>query len=185
MSSLGVLLAAGESRRFGTEDKLLAPWRGRPLVATAAAAMANAGCDGLAAIVSSPAVAAVLPADFVPHRVAAGQPMAVSFRPAVALAEASGATRLLICLGDMPGIEVGLLERLLAAPGSAACLCDGIRLPPMALARADFTAASAAAEGDRGARRFLAALPATALIPIAAAVARDIDTPDDLSGSLS
>ena len=39
MKTLGVLLAAGASRRFGAEDKLLAPWQGQPLVMAASRAL--------------------------------------------------------------------------------------------------------------------------------------------------
>lgn len=122
---LGVLLAAGQSRRFGPGDKLLAPLAGRPLVCHAAGALAASGVGALAAVVSSPAVAALLPG-FAALRVGPGLPMARSLaRALVEHARALDAARLLVCLGDMPGVTPALLGRLLAQAGSAACVAGG------------------------------------------------------------
>ncbi|MFE3836511.1 NTP transferase domain-containing protein [Pseudogemmobacter sonorensis] len=177
---LGVLLAAGASRRFGPDDKLLASYGGAPLVVRAARALGAAGCDRLAAIVSSPGVAAALPEGFAGVFVEPDQPMAVSFRRAIDLARETGAARLLICLGDMPNLPVDLLRRLRGMDGSAACLAEGVRMPPMLLLARDYAAAREGAEGDRGARRFLATLPESALLALTPEQARDIDRPADI-----
>ncbi|WP_415183069.1 nucleotidyltransferase family protein [Phaeovulum sp.] len=179
MKTLGVLLAAGASRRFGVEDKLLAPWRGGVLVGASAALMAQAGCDHLAAIVSSESVAAALPAAFDVVRIAPGQEMSVSFRAACRHAETLGAQRLLIALGDMPGLRVATLQRLLDGAQSGACQFEGARMPPALLLPADWQTALSD-KADQGARATLRALPETALIPLTAAEAQDIDTRADL-----
>ena len=178
--TLGVLLAAGQSRRFGPEDKLLTPYAGQPLVTHAAEAMRGAGCDSLAAVVSASRVAALL-AGFAPLRVAPGLPMSRSFAAALARARATGAERLLLCLGDMPGIDATLLRRLIAQPGSAACVCEGRRLPPACIVAADFSQAEALPEGDHGARALIGTLPAAQLIAIDAMRARDVDRASDLT----
>lgn len=179
---LGALLAAGASTRFGPEDKLLAPWRGRPLVTWAADALHQAGCDRLIAVTSSPAVAAALPAAFECCRVPPGLPMSVSVKAAVAAAARMEARCVLLCLGDMPEVTPDLLRRLLARPGSAACRAGRRRLPPAQIADADFARVLALPEGDHGARDLIADLPEARLIPISANAARDIDRPADLAG---
>lgn len=177
---VGVLLAAGASRRFGPEDKLLAPWRGAPLVQAAATTMTAAGCDSWHAIVSRDAVARALPPEFTPRLVSPGQPMAASFHAALDLAEAQNATRLLIALADMPAVPPEIFLELARRRNSAACLCGEMRVPPVLLARADFAAARRSASGDWGARSLLAEFTPAQLLPLSAQEARDIDTPADL-----
>lgn len=180
---VGVLLAAGASRRFGAENKLLATWRGAPLVAAAAGAMRAAGCASYHAIVSERAVAAALPRAFVPHLIAPGQEMSASVRAALDLAEAAGAARLLIALGDMPAVPAAVFAALGRAARGSACQCGGTPMPPLLLLRADFAAARAATEGDHGARGWLREIPAAQLVPLRPAEARDIDRPADLAAA--
>jgi molybdenum cofactor cytidylyltransferase len=150
MHCLGVLLAAGVSRRFGPQDKLLAPYRGAELVRAAATALLGAGCDAVLAIVSSVEVAGALPAGIGICRVASGRPLADSFRAAIDQALEQQAGRLLVCLGDMPNVTPALLRRLVAYDASCACRAGAILSPPMLLAAADYGAARASADGDRG-----------------------------------
>lgn len=183
MKTFGILLAAGASRRFGTQDKLLAGWRGAPLVSHPARALAQAGCDALAAVVSSPAVARALPPSFLIRPIAADQPMSASFAAAWSLAAELGAERLLIVLGDMPGISAGTLQRLQALAGarggSCACSHAGTRMPPALIRRGDLEALNLA-PGDHGARALIATLPEDALLPLDEAEARDVDRPADI-----
>ncbi len=178
--TLGVLLAAGVSRRFGDGDKLTASLSGRPLVAWAAQALLGSGCDSYAAIVSSAAVSAVLPLDIATREIARGSALAQSFRAAIELAQTRDADRLLISLGDMPGIKSVTLRRLLDRPRSCAC-CTGARpCPPVMLRSTDFEAALMNASGDEGGRAFIAGLPRQDLIALDPDEARDIDTQTDL-----
>lgn len=181
MRRIGALLAAGQSTRFGAGDKLLAPCRGRPLVAWAAEALLASGCEELVAVVASPQVADALPSGFALHHLPPGLPMSESFRVALTLARDAGASGLLMCLGDMPNISPALLRGLMALPGSGACLHAGRRLPPAWIAAADFARALATPPGDHGARAIIAGLPPDRLIPIDATTAHDVDRPDDLT----
>lgn len=178
--TLGVLLAAGSSRRFGSADKLLHPIGGKPMVQWAAEALLCSGCDQVAAIVSSADVANVLPAGVDARYVPPCLPMAVSFRAAIAEAQETGAARLLICLGDMPAVSAGTLSRLLAQPGDAACRYQDRRLPPVLLTAASFEAAARSAEDDRGARQLIATLAPSQLIALDGREATDIDLRSDL-----
>lgn len=181
MTSVGMVLAAGASRRFGAENKLLAPWRGRPLVTWAAEALLQAGCDVVGAVISSPQVAQVLPSGMLHHAIAPEQDMATSFRAAVAFARDQQAERLLLCLGDMPNVTPQLLRHLLERATSAVCCCDGVRLPPILLAAEDFEQACRLAEGDRGARAFIMSLPPAALVEVDRRICADVDVPADLA----
>jgi CTP:molybdopterin cytidylyltransferase MocA len=180
MRTLGVLLAAGASRRFGAEDKLLAPYRGMALIHSAAVALCGAGCDAVAAIISCNAVAAALPLEFEVCNIAPGQEMAASFHKAIDLAVTRQAGRLLICLGDMPNVTSALLHRLMLRDMSCACWAGGTRTPPMLLAAADYAKARTSAEGDQGGRNFLAMLPTDSLIDADPVEMLDIDQPNDI-----
>lgn len=182
--TIGVLLAAGASRRFGPDEKLLAPWRGRPLVHWSAQALQIAGCQAGFAVVSSPEVGAALPAGITPYRIEAGQPMGASFRAAITLARSMSAARLLVCLGDMPNIPAGLLVAILTRDCDTACIADGSRRPPILLMAESFDAACDAAQGDMGARAFIRNLPAKDLIALPPAQAFDVDRPGDLADGI-
>lgn len=181
MRCLGAILAAGRSTRFGAEDKLLAPWRGRPLVGWAAEALVASGCDEVIAVISAPEVGAVLPDGFTLHRIAPGLPMSASFKLALRIARDRQADGLLLCLGDMPNVDAGLLRRLRSLPGSGACLAAGRRMPPAYIAAGDFDRALDVEDGDHGARSIIAALPETRLIRIDKDAAHDVDRPSDLT----
>lgn len=177
----GVLLAAGHGRRFGAGNKLLADWRGAPVVVHAADALRRAVTDGqLVAVVRDRRVAALLP-DFRIVTADGTETMSDSLRLGLAAVRAD---RALIVLGDMPAVPPAHLAALLRAcgPGRAAASAhpapDGSRPGvPACLPRAMF-AAAARVRGDRGARNLLAG---AALVPLPSGAGHDIDRPGDLS----
>lgn len=179
---MGMILAAGQSLRFGAENKLLEPWCGRPLITWAVEALRQSGCESVGAVISSPDVAAVLPDDVVLRQVPPGLPMSASFSLALRTAQDKGAEGLLVCLGDMPNISAALLRQLLAFKESCACVQAGRRMPPAYIAARDFARALCASQGDRGAREFLSTLAEDRLIDIDAKIAHDVDRPGDLVG---
>ena len=184
MKTVGVLLAAGPSRRFGPADKLLASYRGRPLVAHAADALRAAGFDALIAVAASPEVAAALD-DFLvvpPGSEIASQ--AQSLRAGVARAQELAADRAVIALGDMPGITPGLLRSVAqrCTGDIPSATSDGTYAGPPACFPARLFDALLALEGDHGARALLEDLPEAARVRVDAARLRDVDTPRDLAG---
>lgn len=183
MTAAGLLLAAGESRRFGPDDKLLAPLEGRPLVAHAALMLRAAGLAPLIAVVSSDSVAAML-GGFTVIRLPEGPAeQSRSLAAGVAEAEARGVSRLLVALGDMPRVTADLVAGVIARcpAGGASAATDGSRpMPPACFDRALF-ADLRAATGDRGAAHILRGLAPGALVAAPAGTLTDVDTPEALA----
>ncbi|MDN3710675.1 NTP transferase domain-containing protein [Paracoccus cavernae] len=134
--SIAIVLAAGASRRFGEADKMLAPVAGRALVLHAVDAVKAAGVARIAAVVSSPEVARILPEDVFALMIAPDQDMSASFHAAIDLAlvghpdwparapEGDGG-KVLLVLGDMPAVSPASLRALLARRDTAAASCQG------------------------------------------------------------
>ena len=185
MTSVGLLLAAGSSIRFGDQEKLLASYRGAPLAQHAANAMRNAGFDHLIAVVSNPALEPVL-AGFEIITIASQKPdLSNSLKAGLQSAMDFDADRIIIALADMPNIRsetLSAIDKLSQANGVAACASGGKITPPAAFGQTYFLELMAL-QGDTGARRLLAKLPATHLIERPAQELADIDAPDDLIGS--
>lgn len=178
MMRTGLLLAAGASRRFGPEDKLLAPLRGRPLVQYAADAMRHAPLDDRVAVIANPALRPLLGG----FRIVVTEKGAQSDSLRAGLAHAGQPDRLVIALGDMPDVTSDLLSQVLdlAIDDSAAASHDGQRpMPPACFPRA-WLPRLAGLSGDRGAARLLRDLPEKRLVH-APALLRDVDLPRHLA----
>jgi len=181
MTCGALLLAAGRSTRMGTH-KLLADWRGKPLVAHAADAILAAGLpllvvlghgsEAVRAALAGRGLRFVMAAEF-----AAG--MAHSLRAGIAAVPESW-DAVLVALGDMPRIEPDVLRRLAAASGVAVPVFAGARGNPVRWPRAHFGALMGLA-GDAGARRLLGGMNVTEVAAPSDAILTDIDTPDALA----
>lgn len=176
-----VLLAAGQSRRFGEADKLDQEFLGRPLGLHVAVALEDLPFQERVAVVSGTAI------DYAAHRfrvmpnpdAAAG--MASSLRIGVGCAQAQGADAVLIALADMPRVTAAHIYRLFEAatgPDTVVASSDGNDPKPPALfgaGRFDFLLNLEGAMGARDlvrAGRHVVASPAELI---------DIDTPGDLA----
>lgn len=176
-----LVLAAGQSRRFGAADKLLTPVEGGPMLAHALEAARAAAGLRLATVSSEPVAALVRAHGFQPVPVPAGAPQSASLRAGLAAARQHGATQLLVLLGDMPFVQATDVAALLALAGTeAACATGGTTpLPPAAFPEEMF-AALAGTQGDRGAGALLREIPAARRLTLPPDRLRDIDRPEDL-----
>lgn len=183
MSAAAIVLAAGLSRRFGADNKLLAPFRGRPLAGHVAAALRAVPFSGRIAVCACPEVARLFADCEIVSPDADAPAQSASLAAGLARARALGADRVTIVLADMPFVSAGLIAEVGALAGrlGAACAHDGTRRAPPAAFTARHFAALAALSGDQGAGQMLRALPPEALVAASPGILADIDTPDALA----
>ena len=189
---VGIVLAAGQSSRMGSENKLLAEFLGKPLVRHVTETMIAAGLEELTVVIGHQAdqIAAAL-VDLPVHLLfnpdfAAGQGHSVA---AGVDGLDSEVTDVLIALGDMPLISAETVKNLAAA--HLACVdhqrritlpsCDGKQGNPVIWGDAFFPELKQLS-GDAGGRQLLQDhLAAQNPLEISSpAIFRDIDTPADL-----
>jgi molybdenum cofactor cytidylyltransferase len=157
-TTAALVLAAGRSIRFGAATKQLADVDGRPLVAQVVATALATDVDEVVVVVGHDAdrVAAAVPDDPRVRTVTNPDPaagIAASLCTGVA-ALAHTVERLVILLGDQPGIDPALVDRVLAAvtdhPAARVRYRDHPG-HPVAFARPAFTGARRAHRRRRGA----------------------------------
>ena len=187
MSVAAIILAAGTSRRWGADNKLLASIDGAPMIIrTVEAVLASKArpvilvtgheAETVALHLKEHPISCVKAPDF-------GQGVSASLKTGIASvpADCGGA---LVCLGDMPWVKPSTLDRLVEAwersDGKIALVptYGGEWGNPVLLGRALFTEI-AHLSGDRGARALIAANAALiGEIPIDdPGILRDLDQP--------
>ncbi len=188
----GIVLAAGRSTRMGGPNKLLAEIGGRPLVRIAAEEALASRANPVIVVVGHQRdevarALAGLPVELV-HNPDFAQGLGTSLKAGIAAvpADAEGA---IVCLGDMPQVDAGLIDRLIAAfdPDRGALVVtptfEGKRGNPVLWSRRFFPDLMAI-EGDVGARRLIGRYgEAVVEVPLHGRAALvDIDTPEALTG---
>jgi molybdenum cofactor cytidylyltransferase len=192
---VGILLAAGRGRRFdpaGLRNKLLQPLAGPDPVVVASARTLLAAVSRVVAVVppGDGGVGETLAALGCDVTVCpdADSGMAASLTHAIrhSLGMAPRPQAWLVALGDMPFVEVSTVRSLAAAlaagAGIAAPVMDGRRGNPVGFGALHLDALLALS-GDEGARRLLRTCPVTEVPVRDPGIFRDIDTPDDLTGT--
>ena len=182
MTTAAVLLAAGGGTRFiDAQHKLLAPFRGRPLITWAIDSAVGAGLDAVAVIAG-----AVDLTEFVNRGIEivmnpeweSGQ--ASSLQAARRFAEREGHGAIVIGLGDQPLVPTSAWVAVAAAVGSpiAVATFDGARRPPVRLDASVWPLLPT--DGDEGARVLMAARPDLVTAVVCDGEAADVDTVEDL-----
>lgn len=186
-----LVLAAGRSSRMGGTNKLLADVGGTPLVARAVDAALASQADTVIVVTGhqGEAVAAALagkPVRFV-HNPHFADGLSASLRVGLAAVPAD-ADAVVVCLGDMPRVAAGVIDRLIAAfnplEGRAICVptTHGKQGNPVLWDRGYFTE-MADLTGDSGAKRLIGQhADQLCEVPVDdAGVLYDVDTPDLLA----
>ncbi len=186
-----VILAAGQSRRMGRVNKLLADIDGAPMVARIADAVGASSADPVVVVTGHQAerVRAALAGRDVTmvHNADFAQGLSTSLKCALAALddEVDGAV---VCLGDMPGVSAGHIDKLIAAfdPVEGRGICvptfNGKRGNPVLWDRRYFGEIAEVA-GDVGARHLIGE-HADAVCEVAMGddgVLTDLDTPASLA----
>jgi len=184
-----VVLAAGLSSRMGS-NKLLAEWRGKPLVRwTVESALAS---EAKPVIVvtgheSAKIEAALKGLDVrVVHNLHYAAGLSASLKTGIRAAPA-GIDGAIVLLGDMPEISASLINRMIAAfsPADGRSICVAVhehkRGNPVLWAQRFFPEIESL-DGDLGARELIAAHEELVCdVEADGTVLRDIDTPDALA----
>ena len=182
----GILLAAGMSKRFGEDNKLLRHWRGRPLLLHAASIMAAAQAAGYLhasiAVVGRDAnltTPLLTPLCVVAYNPNYAKGVASSLR--CGLRRINNADAALIFLADMPLVTVDDVAAIIGAfyKTNAPIIApshNGKRGNPVLVARSEFCYLRDI-KGDNGARMLFSQTPPLLVKVAGAGVLMDIDLP--------
>jgi molybdenum cofactor cytidylyltransferase len=176
-----ILLCAGGSRRFaGEQSKLLAPFRGRPLV-TWALENAVAADVGALIVVTGPVDlhAHVPEGAIVVENPGWASGQAGSLRAGIAMADTLGHDVVVVGLGDQPLVPPEAWVAVAASLSDIAVASfDGRRSPPTRLVRPVWSLLPA--DGDEGARVLMQSRPDLVEEVACPGQSIDIDTVEDL-----
>ncbi len=187
-----IILAAGQSRRMGPSNKLLADVEGKAMVAHVADAVQASQARPMLAVVGHQA--ADVRAALAGHEIMVvdnpdhAEGISASLKQGLR-ALPRGVDGAIICLGDMPRVSAGQIDRLIAAfnpvEGRAICVptFNGKRGNPVLFARRFFEEMEAVS-GDVGARHLIGEAPdlVCEVEMDDRGVLLDIDTPEALAG---
>ena len=166
----GVVLAAGASKRMGAQNKLLADIGGEPMIRRVAGAAVSSGLDRVTVVLGSEADAVAGALE--------GMDLEFAFNPDHAGGQSTSlrcgvdhlggdASAMMVVLGDMPLVDSGVIDALIAHHRAAGTPDSAITLPetggqrgnPVIWGRAFFEELRAIT-GDIGGRALFAAHPA-------------------------
>lgn len=185
-NTAGLVLAAGAGRRFG-QPKALIAYDGRSLLDRSVATLRAGGCRQVLAVLGAGADQALAGATeaFTPVLNRRwGQGLSASLKAGLA-AVPERYDGVVVTLVDQPRIEPEAVRRVIAAAEEGATVAvavyAGRRGHPMYFAREHLGPIAETAQGDQGARGFLAANPQLVAEVPCPGDPVDVDTPADLA----
>ena len=186
METAGLVLAAGQGRRYGLPKALIAYPR-RLLVQHAVDTLAEAGVDRRMVVLGAQADRVLAAAPDLPQTVVNPDwPTGLGSSLRVGLQALAGtpAQAVVVLLVDMPGVTPAAVRRIAGFAAPDALVLGGYgdrRGHPVLLGRDHWVPVAGTATGDRGARDYLRAHAATVQVVQVGEVADDfdIDTPED------
>ncbi|MHB1924240.1 MAG: nucleotidyltransferase family protein [Acidimicrobiales bacterium] len=183
MTRAAVILAAGGASRFnGPGHKLLAEWRGRPLVTWAVDNALAAGLDETVVISGAVDLSEVLPEEVTlieNHAWSSGQ--ASSLQVAVGWARHQGHAAIVVGLADQPLVPPEAWSTVAAETSKpiVSATFEGRRRPPVRLDQSIWGLLPV--DGDEGARVLMSARPELVAEVACPGQPADVDTVEDLS----
>lgn len=180
MKTTGIILAAGLSRRMGSTNKLLMPWRGKPLLRHVADAALGAKLDDVMVVTGHEAVAVAAVVPDLPQIHAEGFADGMGASLSAGARAAGAGSNIMILLGDMPLVTTAHINTLLQNTDEnrpVVAVSDEGHWGHPVLFPAKFQQALAGLNADSGARHILAGADCVT-ISIGQAALRDFDTPD-------
>jgi molybdenum cofactor cytidylyltransferase len=187
-----LVLAAGQSRRMGGPNKLLAPVDGVPMVRRSVENVLGAGAGPVIVVLGHQRGEVAAALDGLPVRLVENpeyvEGLSTSLRRGLAALPADEVDGALVCLGDMPLVRPAEIGKLIAGfnplEGRAILVPTwrGKRGNPVLFAR-QFFAEMQSVAGDAGAKHLIGAYPeAVAEVEMGSdGVLQDFDTPDALA----
>lgn len=177
----GILLCAGGSTRFsGDANKLLAPFRGRPLVGWALEHVGAAGFDEVIVVTGAVDLSGELRDQTIVVNPAWVSGLASSLLAGVLEAGGRGHEVVVVGLGDQPMVPASAWAAVATAESPIAVAnFAGRRTPPVRLAREVWTLLPAT--GDVGARELIRSRPDLVIEVECAGDGLDIDTVEDMA----
>jgi CTP:molybdopterin cytidylyltransferase MocA len=184
----GLVLAAGEGRRYG-RPKALVTYDGGLLVERAVGTLREGGCDPVVVVVGAAAAQVRATAQLADVTVVDNPQwhtgMASSLRTGLAALADTGAPAVVVLLVDMPDVTAAAVRRVAAAAAPAALVMAGYgddrRGHPVLLGREHWAGVARSAVGDAGARTYLRTHATKVQIVACGDISddRDIDLPGD------
>lgn len=179
---MGLILAAGKSKRFGQQNKLLAPIQNKPLVTYAIEVMRQADLVHRAALVDDPKLDCLFEGFEILRPTSASAGLGENLAVGATYAQKMKASHLLITLGDMPLVTAETLGEIKSAcPDKGISIAKGVKhISVPACFHASYFDQLIALNADKGAGMIARAAEHTNYVSLNDEQLCDVDTLEDL-----